>query len=133
MNSYYVMIRFDGACVNGFFAPQANNEEHALKQIKKLLVAQIILAREQLSNDSPQHKSHNQMSLNRLKSYYKSLKRPWRKVKRELDQGQRAQVVRIINWPLPMETGYWLSMVGNNTHLCNLSGADWEPRPKNTD
>lgn len=119
MNSYYVMIHFDGSYVDGYFVPQATDEKNAFLQLKRLLVAQIILTRRRLSNIQEQDYHSTDVQLKRLKSHYTSLKRPWRFTKEKFAH-RSSPVCRIMKWDLPFEATYWLRMVGTNTHLCNL-------------
>lgn len=124
MDSYYVMIRFSGFAVSGFFVPQAINEEDAIKQIKYQMVEAMAITREKAKKEHGS--SHYTEYLNRLKSFYASLKRPWRKTKRD----RHDPIVKILKWNKPILTGYWLEEIKSNTNLCNLPDPKWEPRPK---
>lgn len=137
MPCYYIMIHFDGPYVSGFIVPQANDEFHALKILKKSIWARIKVCIEKGIN----LQSHlGDDSVPRLRSFMRSLKRPWRQAgenrrnneKRAKDviNGKfRGRMVKIIELQLPVLSDYWLRDIIIGREYCNLP-TTWEPRPR---
>lgn len=122
MKSYFIRIYFDGNAVTGFYVPNANDENHAVQLIKKLLICRIAYIKKYQENSS----NYGEMSLIRTKSFLKSLKRPWRENKFKEKQKKpnfypkKSLNVTVTEWSMPIHTGAWITDIVSNTHLCNI-------------
>jgi hypothetical protein len=123
MSCYYIMIKFCGSAVTGFLIPEADNEEHALKVLKRSLYLRII------SNKMESYKlGSGDCTTDRIKSFLRTLRRPWRVTKER--HGRRDRTVLIEKLQLPIVAGFWLTDILTNQHNCNICSNTWEPRPK---
>lgn len=120
MSCYYIRIRWDSTAVTGFLVPEMQNEEQALKLLKKCLYIRIWMNKQQAGDQF----EHSEYSTYRLKAFIRTLKRPWRITK------DRDRVVHIEKLQTPVFSNYWLTDIIVGQHLCNIHSTTWEPRPR---
>lgn len=117
MKTYYILIHWDKSrAVNGFLIPNAKDEDHALKMLKKALIIKRITA----------SKDYGELSKDRITLFLKSLKRPWRlnskDIRRNTNFNKQYQVrptVQISELMLPTLAGYWLTDILTGQYICN--------------
>lgn len=114
------MIHWDGSAVTGFIVPEANNEYHALKLLKKSLYISLLVQK----SDPSRQSTHGELSADRVKSFLRSLKRPWRRTRKD------SRLVNIERLQLPTYSGHWLMDILSGQYNCNICPNTWEPRPR---
>jgi hypothetical protein len=131
MGCYYIRVHFDGPYVSGLIVPEANDEFHALKIVKKALWARIQVLK-------GKHADRTYEEVSKLKAFLRSLKRPWRYNGGYRKNGEKKAVshtydaspmVQITKLQLPVLSDYWLTDLIAGQHYCNLP-TTWEPRPR---
>lgn len=122
MKLYFIRIYFSGSAVTGFYVPNATDENHALKQIKKMLILRLLYLK-QYGNGNM---NSGELSQVRVKSFLRSLKKPWReanKKRRDANPSFYAKsekMVTITEWNMPIYTGAWIGDLISDTYLCNM-------------
>jgi len=117
MKPYYVMIHFGDKrqYVSGFIAPQAKDEQDAIRLIKKALLVRKALI---IEAGKATYRG-GELDFIRTNEFLKSLKRPWRINNRS----PYTKTVRVVEMQLPIMSGYWLTDIITANHICNQRSA----------
>ncbi len=102
------MIHWDGNSVNGFIS-FGETPKQALMTLKRALWIKLVQNRDKNISDL------SEFSTKRLKSYLRSLKRPWRKTKRN------DPMLKVTELTLPVYAGYWLTDIIRGAEYCNIA------------
>lgn len=128
MPCYYIMVHFGGPYVTGFVVPQAENEQVALRSLKRILWARIKMSLKDEKASGVVYPSSD-FSSSKLKEFMRSIKRPWRKHGeyrgtnnyKHTRKVSGNSVIMISELLLPVHAGYWLEDMVTGSYICNQS------------
>jgi len=114
MKTYYLMIHFgSGHGVNGFIAPNVENEIEAVKSVKNAL----------LSLKKSDNKKSGELDIERIDMFLHSLKNYGKTITRSFGGGTKEiveEIVRVVEITKPLQAGFWLLDIESNNTLCNI-------------
>lgn len=113
MKTWYIMIHWDGPYVAGFIS-FGETPKQAITALKRVLWVKLVQARLKAQHGH----DPSELSVKKIKAYFRTLKRPWRKTKKGYS------VLSYTELTLPSLTGYWLTDIIRGQHYCNLPRTD---------
>lgn len=111
---WFIAIHFDGPYVDGYICPNGATPEEAIVITKKKLIQCVHMLKHKISLSNNDN-IYAKRDLESVNSKIRSLKKPWRKTKRNGDP-----VVKVIKVDYPVRTTYWPLEIITQEHVVNI-------------